>query len=134
MSKCQNGKSFRCDGHHDCTDKLDEMFCDKVDVDSSYLKNQPPPPLVDKDHANDKANVVMGIEILNILRIDEVSSHMELQYKLTLTWRDPRLHFVDLKKHTHQNVLSPEEANSIWYPRLVMVNTVDKKQTIVRLT
>ena len=82
---------------------------------------------------SDKANVVLGVEVLNILNIDEVSSLIQLQYKLTLTWRDPRLHFIDLKEHTHQNVLSPEEAKSIWYPRLVMVNTIDKKQTIVRM-
>ena len=116
---------------------LDEMFCDKVHVDPSYLKDQPPPPMESKDLGLDqslnKSKVVLGAEILNILSINEVSSMIELQYKLILTWRDPRLHFIDLKEHTHQNVLSPSEAKSIWYPRLVLVNTIDKAQTIVSI-
>ena len=76
-----------------------------------------------------KSKVVLSVDILNILSIDEVSSLIKLKYKLTLIWRDPRLHFDNLKEHTHQNVVSPKEAKDIWYPRLVLVNTIEEEET-----
>ena len=112
---------------------LDEVSCNKVHVDHTYLKDQPPPPLDSKDNEIKKSKVVLAVEIFNILHIDEVSSLIKLQFKLTLSWRDPRLHFVDLKEHAHQNVLSRKEVEKIWYPVLVLINTIDKEQTIVRL-
>ena len=108
------------------------MSCEKIHVHSSYLKDYPAPPKDSNDEQNFKRpKVVVRVEILNILGIDEVSSIIKLQYKLILTWRDPRLHFDNLKLHTNKNVVSPNEAERIWYPRLVFVNTIDKEQTKV---
>ena len=108
-------------------------MCDKVRLPYTYLTDQPPPPLDSKDNKSNKSKVVLGVEIFNILHINEVSSLIKLQFKLILTWRDPRLHFIDLKEHTHQNVISEKQVKQIWHPVLVLVNTIDKEQTIVRV-
>ena len=116
----------RCDGKHDCKDRSDEIDCEKIQVDSSYLKDRPPAPR--NSASTSRSQVVINIDISNVLSIDEVASVLKLQYHLVMTWRDPRLKFRNLKKDTHLNGGS----KNIWYPRLVFFNTMDKEDTRVR--
>ena len=64
-----------------------------------------------------------SIEIINILDLDEVTSKMTLQLKLTVQWIDPRLEYVDLKNDQNLNRLTPQETQDIWMPTLVFTNT-----------
>ena len=64
-----------------------------------------------------------SIEILHVLKLDEVLSLMTLQLKLTVEWIDSRLEFVHLKKDTNLNILTPQEISKIWMPVLVFTNT-----------
>ena len=63
------------------------------------------------------------IEIINILELDEVTSKMTLQLKLTVEWIDSRLEYADLKSDQNMNRLTPQETEDIWIPTLVFTNT-----------
>ena len=68
-----------------------------------------------------------SVEIINVLKLDEVLSIMTLQLKLTVEWTDMRLTFHDLNKNPNLNALTPSELSEIWMPVLVFTNT--KKRT-----
>ena len=115
----------RCDRKHDCKDGSDEIDCGTIQVDKSYLKDQPPAPT--NSASPSRYQVVLSIDISNVLSIDEVESVLKLQYHLVLTWLDPRLKYRNLKRDSHLNGGSKD----IWYPRLVFFNTMDKEDTKV---
>ena len=64
-----------------------------------------------------------SIEIINILELDEVTSKMTLQLKLTVEWIDSRLEYADLKSDPNLNRLTLQETQDIWMPTLVFTNT-----------
>ena len=64
-----------------------------------------------------------SIEIINILELDENTSKMTLQLKLTVEWIDSRLEYADLKSDQNLNRLTPQETRNIWMPTLVFTNT-----------
>ncbi len=76
---------------------------------------------------NGKLKVFTTIEILNIHALDEVSSLMTLQLRMTLRWVDSRLEFLDLKHEENLNKLTPEEMAEIWMPVLVFTNTKNRQ-------
>ena len=68
----------------------------------------------------------MDIHLSNILNIAEVDSLMEIQFMLSMSWRDHRLMFRNLKASDHLNIVSHQEALDIWYPKIVFFNTKEK--------
>ena len=70
-----------------------------------------------------------SIEIINILELDEVTSKMILQLKLTVEWIDSRLEYADLKSDQNMNRLTPQERQDIWMPTLVFTNTKMRQET-----
>ena len=57
-----------------------------VEIDDSYLKDNPAPSLI----PGALAEVNVSIEVLSILEINEVDSLFVLQFELSLSWYDPR--------------------------------------------
>ena len=70
-----------------------------------------------------------SIEIINILELDENTSKMTLQLKLTVEWIDSRLEYADLKSDQNMNRLTPQETHDIWMPTLVFTNTKMRQET-----
>ena len=121
--------NFRCNGNIDCHDASDEIDCDKIVVPESYLNEVPPPPM----DGEDLANVFISIEVVKILDLHEVDSAMIMQYKMTLTWRDLRVEFKNLKQETFLNTVGRDDAAKIWYPRIVFYNTREMEETTVTM-
>lgn len=46
-----------------------------------------------------------------------------MQMKLTISWIDNRINYMNLKDDDNLNTLSPQEKNMIWMPTLVFTNT-----------
>ena len=66
-----------------------------------------------------------------VLSLEEVASIMKLQYMLRLAWHDPRVTFMNLKKDTHMNSLTNEDASHVWYPKVTFYNTDEMEETEV---
>ena len=70
-----------------------------------------------------KMVISLDLEIWAVLSISEVEELFCVKFKLTLTWKDPRLTFLNLKEDSSMNIVSPVEAAKIWYPVVVFMNT-----------
>ena len=66
-----------CDGKMDCDDKSDELDCQTIKFDKTYLKTLPPPPI------DDDSETPMNVTILidSILDVDVVHSNFKLQLR-----------------------------------------------------
>ena len=65
----------------------------------------------------------MDLEIWAVLSISEVAELFSVKFKVTMTWIDPRLSFLNLKNDTSMNIVAPKEAMKIWYPVVMFINT-----------
>ena len=67
--------------------------------------------------------IVLDLEIWAVLSISEVEELFSVKFKVTMTWIDPRLSFLNLKNDTSMNMVAPDEAMKIWYPVVMFINT-----------
>ena len=93
----------------------------------SYLNEVPIPP----DDGKLLADIHVSIHVIQVLELVEVESAMSLQYRLTLSWKDSRVAFRNLKKDTFLNTVGNDDAAKIWYPQVVFYNTKDMEETKV---
>ena len=87
------------------------MFIQNINVFSAQSRNQ------------GKMVISLDLEIWAVLSISEVAELFSVKFKLTMSWIDPRLTFLNLKEDTSMNIVAPAEAAKIWYPVVVFINT-----------
>ena len=121
------GMEERCDGVANCKDKIDEIDCNVAEIDPSYNKRLAPPP----EKGLSKIQVELDITINTFNSFDLIESSFELELVLALKWYDSRLVFNNLRKSMSSNLMGPEEANSIWFPTIVLENTKKKLEFVV---
>ena len=124
---CNDGQCVsmdqRCDQLPDCRDKSDEENCNIVVLEKSYNKNVP--PIISQ---NEGANVSVSIDILKLVDIKEEDYSIEIQFSITLTWKENRATYHNLKHRTSLNALTKEEIHKLWLPKVIYENT-DQKDT-----
>ena len=96
-----------------------------VEVDESYIKDVPAPPL--KKGSLSQVNV--SVDVLSILEINEVDSWLSLQFELHMVWFDPRIQFNNLKDNNNLNTVNREDKSKIWIPEVIFFNTEDKEES-----
>ena len=122
---CDDGQCVkmeeRCDLVPDCRDQSDEKNCQLVILNDNYDKNFPP-----IDRARDGGiiprEVNISIALMNIRKIDEKGQTIRLQLQISLSWRERRAMYQNLKKKSVLNALTAEDVSRIWLPLIVFAN------------
>ena len=70
----------------------------------------------------------ISIEILKLVSIKEEDYSIEIQFSISLKWKENRVSYHNLKKESTMNALTKEKIGKIWLPRVIYENT-DQKET-----
>ena len=82
---------------------------------------------------NEKAIIIINVDISKIIGILEDSEIFSVQFNLTIIWKDPRLTYLNLKKESFKNIVSKTEGDAIWNPVVIFQNTHHTDQTLVNV-
>ena len=118
------GMDQRCNQLPDCRDKSDEKNCYILVLEDGYNKNVPPIPI----NAQEKVNISVSINLLKLVNIDEDDYSIEIQFKITLLWKENRAAYHNLKVNDNLNALTQNDIETLWLPNVIYENT-DQKET-----
>ena len=126
---CDDGQCIRmeqrCDQLPDCRDKSDERNCKILVLEKDYNKNVP--PVVSKEDGT-KVLIGVSIDLLKLVDIKEEDHAIEIQFSITLKWKENRAIYHNLKKEKTLNALTNNDIERLWLPELIYENT-DQKET-----
>jgi len=88
-----------------------------VDPNSMLL----PPPTADR-----RVEVTVALHVLNLSGISEVTERFQLTGYLLAQWRDPRLTYKPAGPRDMYRIVAPD---SVWRPRLVIINVIEPRQS-----
>ena len=128
---CNSGECVtmeqRCDQLADCRDKSDEEGCKLLELETSYNRKVPPiTPIGGGNFTPTFLNV--SIDLMKIVNMEETLDKINIQFQITLEWRENRAKFNNLNKKTSLNALTDEDIGNLWLPLVVYDNT-DQKDT-----
>ena len=118
----------RCNQIPNCRDESDEKGCQLLVVKDGYNKKIPPIVPIGGDKFN-KTKVGISISLLKIVGMEEVKHKIELQFEITLEWKENRVWYQNLKKETSLNALIDAEIETLWLPYVIYANT-DMKEAV----
>ena len=58
--------------------------------------------------------------------IQEVAQYLEVKFRISMRWKDPRVTFYNIKPHDSMNSLTLDEQLALWTPTVVFWNTKDQ--------
>ena len=120
----------RCDQLPDCDDGSDEEGCQLFSLAKGYNKVVPPYTRFSYfDNTIDPVKIDVSIKLMKMMGIDERENSIDLQFQITLEWRDHRITYNNLKKDIFFNALTGDEIDMIWLPVLIYANTAQKETT-----
>ena len=129
---CNDGECVdmeqRCNQIPNCRDKSDEVDCRLLVLESTY--NKKVPPIIPTGGNNfDKTQVAISISILKIVSMEEVQHKIDLQFEITLEWKENRAIYHNLKKETSLNAMTDNDIETLWLPYVIYANT-DMKEAV----
>ena len=128
---CNNGQCVameqRCDQLPHCRDSSDEMGCDIFLLKDGYNKNI---PLIMSENGNKSpAKVAISIDLLKVVDINEEDYSIEIQFEITMEWRENRATYLNLKLNSSLNALNQKDIEKLWLPEVIYENTDQKEST-----
>ena len=133
---CDDGQCIkmerRCDQvtgkEPNCRDKSDENGCQLIVFENNHNKNIPP---IESGRCGCviPTNVSISITLMKVVDIEETDHSIQLQFQISLQWKENRVKFLNLKKNTALNSLTDADMRTIWLPLIVFDNTDQKDVT-----
>ena len=121
--------SERCNQIGDCQDKSDERGCKILHLEEGYNMRVPPISITGRQEKQMKPlQVSVSLLLYKVVAIEEEDHSIELQFQITLEWKENRATYHNLKNETYMNALSQNDINKLWLPLVVYKNT-DQKET-----
>ena len=129
---CSDGQCVtmeeRCNQIPNCRDESDEENCKVLVLKSTY--NKKVPPIVPKGGGQfEKTIVEISISLLKVVSMEEVQHKIDLQFEITLEWKENRAVYHNLKLETSLNALTDGDVYSLWLPYVIYANT-DMKEAV----
>ena len=124
---CDDGQcvsmDMRCNQFPECRDKSDEKNCKILLLEEGYNKKVPPVT------STDPVNVSISIDVLKLVDINEEDYSIEIQFEISLKWKEKRATYHNLKTRDSLNALSEDDIKMLWLPEVVYENTDQKEST-----
>ena len=76
----------------------------------------------------DPLNVTVSVDLLRLVDINEEDYSIDIQFEISLKWKDERLRFHNLKQRETLNALAEEDVEKLWLPKVIFENT-DQRDT-----
>ena len=113
-----------------CRDRSDEKGCKLITLkdEEGYNKNIPPIES-GPDGSVIPVDVKISIALMKVVEIEETDHSIHLQFQISLSWRENRVKYQNLKKEVSLNSLSEEDIKIIWLPLIFYDNTDQKAST-----
>ena len=125
---CNDGQcvrmDLRCNQLADCRDESDEMNCGILVLKGGYNKKAPP-----IDSSDPNVDVSVSIDLLRLVDINEEDYSIEIQFEITLVWKEKRATYQNLNEHDSLNALSEKDIDTLWLPKVIYENTDQKEST-----
>ena len=112
----------------DCSDESDEKDCKVIVLKDGYNKNIPPIARA-KDGSAIPAKVNISITLMKVVEVEESDHSIHLQFQISLSWKENRVQYQNLKLETAMNSLTDRDIETIWLPLIVYDNTDQKMVT-----
>ena len=130
---CDDGQCVkmkqRCNQLPNCRDKSDELGCEILILDQGYNKRIPPiTPASAVDDSVRPVPVKISLTLYKVVSMKEDDHSIELQFHITLEWKENRATYHNLKKESYLNALSSDDIGRLWLPLVVYTNT-DQQET-----
>ena len=95
---------------------------------NNYNKNIPPIGNA-KDGSPIPTHVSITMNLMKVVEIEEVDHSIHLQFQISLSWKENRVKYQNLKKESSLNALTEDDVDNIWLPLVVYDNTDQKEET-----
>merc|ERR1719361_204982 len=87
-----------------------------------------PPITSDENEHKIAVNVNTSIDIFKLVDINEEDYSIEIQFQITLVWKENRATYQNLKADDSLNALTLKDIQVLWLPEVIYENT-DQKDT-----
>ena len=128
---CNDGQCVtmeqRCDQLPHCRDSSDEIGCDIFLLKDGYNMNIP--PIISKEGEKYPVKVNVSIDLLKVVDINEEDYSIEIQFEITLEWKENRATYLNLKENNSLNALNQKDIEKLWLPEVIYENTDQKEST-----
>ena len=129
---CNDGQCVtmeqRCNQVANCRDKSDEIDCKLLVLENNYNKKVPPIVPTGGDGFN-RTHVGISVSLLKIVSMEEVQHKIDLQFEITLEWKENRAVYHNLKVKKSLNALTDADIVTLWLPYVIYANT-DMKEAV----
>ena len=113
-----------------CRDRSDEKGCKLITLkdEEGYIKNIPPIE-GGPDGSVIPVDVKISIVLMKVVETEETDHSIHLQSQMSLSWKENRVKYHNLKRETSLNALTDKDIEIIWLPLILFDNTDQKEVT-----